>query len=75
MPDPPRRRLVLRVECVLRVEASPRTLALWLLNALRSLRALRTEGGAVRVDRVAPLLVVLVVLAATPPSLCPQLEQ
>src|ERR1700730_5018094 len=56
MPDPPNRRLVLRVERVLRVETRPRTLALRLLTAEGPLPGLRTEGGAVRVDRVEPLL-------------------
>jgi hypothetical protein len=70
MPAPPSR-LELRVDLVLRVEIRPRTLALRALSAPRSVRALRTDGGAVRDDRVEAVAP----LTDAPTNLWPQLEQ
>jgi hypothetical protein len=82
-PAPPNRRLEPRVERVLRVETSPRTLALLAVCAARPLRALRVDGAALRPERVDREEVAPAVMPApapaplteAPSSLRPQLEQ
>jgi hypothetical protein len=69
MPAPPSLR-ELRVDRVPRVETRPRTLALLALSAEWSVRAERTLGGAVLVERVE-----LAPLTGAPASLWPQFEQ